>query len=108
MLWKKFDINLKNKFENTLKFRDGNLNKFVLLRCKDSCFYKYMTEWNTFNEKFWPIIEYFYINLNLENFSRSDYSYTKKPGILLKLIVLGPPIKNVYKVILCFCPMFLL
>ena len=78
MLWEKFDEKLKDKFENNLKFCDGNLNKIVLLLCKGSVSYKYMNEWDTFNETFRPIIEYFYIKLNLENFSKSDYSYTKK------------------------------
>ena len=65
-----------------------------------------MNEWDTFNETFWTSIEYFYINLNLENISKSDYSHTKKSGILSKLIILGPAMKNACKVTLCYCAMF--
>ena len=41
---------LKLKFPNTYQLSNGNMNKFILLLKKGVCPYKYMDDWNKFNE----------------------------------------------------------
>ena len=50
---KKFDENfffLKKIFFNTYKFSNHGINKFILLLRKGVCPYKYMDNWDKFNE----------------------------------------------------------
>ena len=46
----KLDEKLKNKFKNTFKFFNNDINKFVLLLRKSVYSYDYMDDWEKFNE----------------------------------------------------------
>ena len=69
---KEFNKELIERFANTYKFCDNDLNKFLILLRK-GC--EYMDEWNKFNEKVLPSKESFYSNLALENISETDYPH---------------------------------
>ena len=46
-------------FENTYKFCDIDINKFILLLRKGVCPYEYMDSWKRFNEELLPNKEVF-------------------------------------------------
>ena len=54
---------LVERFANTYKFCDNDLNKFLILLRKGVYPYEYMDDWNKFNEKVLPSKESFYSNL---------------------------------------------
>ena len=64
------------RFANTYKFCDNDLNKFLILLRKGVYPYEYMDEWNKFNEKVLPSKESFCSNLTLENITKTDYAHT--------------------------------
>ena len=72
---KDFNNELIEKFANTYKFCDNDLDKFIMLLRKGVYPYKYMDEWDKFNEKIIPGKESFYSNLTLENISGTDYAH---------------------------------
>ena len=72
---KEFDKELVERFANTLKFCDNDLNKFLILLRKGVYPYEYMDEWNKFNEKVLPSKESFYNNLTLEDTTKTDYAH---------------------------------
>ena len=74
---KEFNKQLMERFENTYKFCDNDLNKFLILLKKGVYPYEYMDEWNKFNEKVLPSKESFYSNLTLENITKTDYAHAK-------------------------------
>ena len=45
----KFDEKLKERFLNTYKYSNHNINKFILLLQKGVCSYEYMDDWQNFN-----------------------------------------------------------
>ena len=61
----KFDEKLKERYFNTQKFSNHDNNKFILLLGKGIYLYKYMDEWEKFNEDF-------YSHLNMEDITDAD------------------------------------
>ena len=51
---KKFDENLKNRFANTYKFSNYNINKFVLLLRKGVNPYEHMDDWGNSMKRYYP------------------------------------------------------
>ena len=72
---KDFNNELIERFENTYKFCDNDLDKFIKLLRKGVYPYEYMDGWDKFNEKIIPGKELFYSNLTLENISETDYAH---------------------------------
>ena len=72
---KEFNKELMERFANTYKFCDNDLNKFLILLRKGVYPYRYMDDWNKFNEKVLPSKESFYSNLTLENITKTDYAH---------------------------------
>ena len=72
---KEFNKELVERFANTYKFCDNDLNKFLILLRKGVYPYEYMDEWNKFNEKVLPSKESFYNNLTLEDTTKTDYAH---------------------------------
>ena len=60
-------INLTEKFPNTYRFCNKDLNKFARLLRKGIYPYEYMDSWEKFNETSLPDKESFYSNLNLDS-----------------------------------------
>ena len=74
----KIDEGLKERFENTFKFSNNDVNKFFLLFRKDVYPYKYMNEWKKSNETSLPEKEEIYSNLNMEDITNADYVHAKR------------------------------
>ena len=72
---KEFNKELLERFANTYKFCDNDLDKFIMLLRKGVYPYEYIDEWDKFNEKVLPCKESFYSNLTLENISEIDYAH---------------------------------
>ena len=72
---KEFNKELIERFANTYKFCDNDLDKFIMLLRKGVYPYEYIDEWDKFNEKVLPGKESFYSNLTLENISEIDYAH---------------------------------
>ena len=72
---KEFNNELIERFANTYKFCDNDLNKFIMLLRKGVYPYEYKDGWDKFNEKIIPGKELFYSNLTLENISETDYAH---------------------------------
>ena len=72
---KEINKELIERFANTYKFCDNNLNKFIMLLRKGAYPYEYIDGWDKFNEKIIPSKELFYSNLTLENISETDYAH---------------------------------
>ena len=75
---KNFNKELIQRFANTYKFCNGNLNKFILLLRKGVYPYEYMDSWQRFGETSLPDKEAFYSNLNMEDITDVDYRHGKK------------------------------
>ena len=71
----KFNNELIERFANTYKFCDNDLDKFIMLLRKGVYPYEYIDEWDKFNEKVLPGKDSFYSNLTLENISETDYAH---------------------------------
>ena len=72
---KEFNKELVERFANTYKLCDNDLNKFLIFLRKGVYPYEYMDEWNKFNEKVLPSKESFYSNLTIENITKTDYAH---------------------------------
>ena len=72
---KEFNNELIERFANTYKFCDNDLDKFIMLLRKGVYPYEYIDAWDKFNEKVLPAKESFYSNLTLENISEIDYAH---------------------------------
>ena len=72
---KEFNKELLERFSNTSKFWDNDLNKFIMLLQKGVYPYEYMDGWNKFNEKVLPCMESFYSSLTMEDISKTDYAH---------------------------------
>ena len=72
---KEFNKELIERFANTYKFCDIDLDKFIMLLRKGVYPYEYIDEWDKFNEKVLPGKDSFYSNLTLENISETDYAH---------------------------------
>ena len=75
---KKLNEWLKEKFKNTFKFYNKDINKFVLLLRKGVYAYEYICDWEKFNETTLPKKKEFYSNLNLEDITDADYMHAKR------------------------------
>ena len=73
----KLDTKLTERFKNTFKFYNNDMNKFILLLRKGFYPYGYMNEWEKFNETTLPEKEDFYSNLNMEHITDADYIMQK-------------------------------
>ena len=62
----KFDEKLKGRFFIACKFSNRHNNKFILLLRKAAYPYKYMDDWEKFNETSLPQREDFYSYLDME------------------------------------------
>ena len=72
---KEFNKELIERFANTYKFCNNDLDNFIMLLRKGVYPYEYIDEWDKFNEKVLPGKESFYSNLTLENISEKDYAH---------------------------------
>ena len=72
---KEFNEELIERFANTYKFCNNDINKFIMLLRKGVYPYEYIDGLNKFNEKIIPSKELFYSNLTLENISEADYAH---------------------------------
>ena len=75
---KKISKELIERFANTYKFCNNDINQFIMLLRKDVYPYEYMDGWDKFNEELIPSKESFYSNLTLENITEVDYIHAKK------------------------------
>ena len=66
------------KFPSIYQFRNGDLNKFILLLRKRVYPYEDMYNWEKFDEITIPSKEAFYNKLNLEGISDADYAHAQK------------------------------
>ena len=72
---KDFNKELIKRFANTYRFYNKDLNKFILLLRKGVYPYEYMDNWERFNETLLPNKEAYYINLNMEDITDTDYTH---------------------------------
>ena len=72
---KEFNKELIERFANTYKFCDNDLNKFIMFLRKGVYPYEYIDGWDKFNEKIIPSKELFCSNLALENITKTDYAH---------------------------------
>ena len=75
---KDFDTDLIKRFENTYKFCDRGINKFILLLRKGVYPNEYMDDWEKFNETSLPKKEYFYSSLNMKYITDFDHRHPKR------------------------------
>ena len=69
---KDFDIDLINRFANTGRFFNEDINKFILLLRKGVYPYEYMDSWERFNEISLPYKKAFYSELYLKGITDKD------------------------------------
>ena len=72
------DEELKKRFKNTFRFSNNDINKFILLLRKGVCSYKYMNDWENFNETTLPEKEEFHSNLKYGRYYRCRLHACKK------------------------------
>ena len=71
----RFDKKLKERFFNTYKFSNHGKNKFILSLGKSVYPSEYMDDWEKFNKTSFPEKEDFYIHLNIEDITDTDYAH---------------------------------
>ena len=76
--FEEFDENLIEKFKNTYRFCNGNMDKFMLLLSLCVYPYEYMDDWDRFNEEKLPNKSGFYSSLNMEGISEVEYRHATK------------------------------
>ena len=86
---KEINKELIERFANTYKFCNNDINKFIMLLRKGVYPYEYMDGWDKFNEELIPSKELFYSNLTLENITEGDYIHAKNVFKTFKLNNLG-------------------
>ena len=86
---KEINKELVERFANTYKFCNTDINKFIMLLRKGVYPYEYMDGWNKYNEKLIPRKELFYSNLTLENISEVDYMHANNVFKTFELNNLG-------------------
>ena len=72
------DEKLKKTFKNTFKFSNNDINKFIFLLRKGVYSYKYMDEWEKFNETTLLEKEEFCSKLNMADNTDADYMSAKR------------------------------
>ena len=75
---KKIDEELKKRFQNTFKFSNNDISKFILLLRRGVYPYEYMDDWGKFNETTLPEKEEFCNNLNMEYITDAAYMHAKR------------------------------
>ena len=80
---------LIKRFASTYSFCNNDLNKFILLLRKGVYPYKYMDNWERFNETSLPSRESCYINLNMEDIDDIDHRHGNNVFNKFKLNNLG-------------------
>ena len=88
-LLKKFNEELIKRFASTYSFCNNDLNKFILLLRKGVYPYKYMDNWERFNEISLPSKESFYSSLNMKDIDDIDYTHGNNVFNKFKLNNLG-------------------
>ena len=73
----KTDEELKERFKNTFKFSNNDINKFIFLLRKIVYHYEYMDGLEKFNEALLPEKEEFDSNLNMQNITGPYYMHKK-------------------------------
>ena len=86
---KEINKELIERFANTYKFCNNDINKFFMLLRKGVYPYEHMDGWNKFNEQLIPSKELFYSNLILENISEVDYMHANNVFKTFELNNLG-------------------
>ena len=86
---KKINKGLIKRFASTYSFCNNDLNKFILLLRKGVYPYKYMDNWERFNETSLPNKESFYSNLNMEDIDDIEYRHRNSVFNKFKLNTLG-------------------
>ena len=86
---KEINEELVERFANTYKFCNNDINKFIMLLRKGVYPYEYIDGWDKFNEKIIPSKELFYSNLTLENISEVDYMHANNVFKTFELNNLG-------------------
>ena len=86
---KEINKELVERFANTYKFCNNDINKFIMLLRKGVYPYESMDGWDKFNEKIIPSKELFYSNLTLENISEVDYMHANNVFKTFELNNLG-------------------
>ena len=71
------DEDLKQRFKNTFKFPNNDVNKFILLLRKSVYLYEHMDEWEFLNETSLPEKEELHGNLNMEDITDADDMHAK-------------------------------
>ena len=99
---KEFNKELLERFANTYKFCDNDLDKFIMLLRQGVYPYEYIDEWDKFNEKVLPGKDSFYSNLTLENISEIDYAHAKTYSKNLILIIWVNTMTCMLEVIRCY------
>ena len=89
ILIKNINKELIKAFASTYSFCNNDLNKFTLLLRKGVYPYKYMDNWDRFNETSLPSKESFYSNLNMEDIGDIGYRYGNNVFNKFKLNNLG-------------------
>ena len=69
---------LFEKFSNTYRFCNGDINKFVLLLRKGIYPYKYIDSWERIPETLLPEKNSFYIELYLQKIPNKNYTHAQK------------------------------
>ena len=72
---KEFNKELIERFANTYKLCNNDINKCIMLLRKGVDPYEYIDGWDKFNEKIIPSKESFYSNLTLEDITKTDYAH---------------------------------
>ena len=72
---KEINKELVERFANTYKFCNNDINEFIMLLRKGVYPYEYMDGLDKFNEKIIPSKELFYSNSALKNISEVDYMH---------------------------------
>ena len=80
---------LIDKFNNTYRLCDNDNERFVLLLRKGVYPYKYIDNWERFNETALPSKDAFYSNLNLEYINDKHYNHAKTVRNTFKIKNLG-------------------
>ena len=86
---KKFNKELIKRFKSMYEFCKKDLIKFILLLRKGVYPYKYMDNWERFDETSLLNKEFFYSNLNIENIEDIDYRHGNNVFKRFKLKNLG-------------------
>ena len=75
---KEFNKELIKRFENTQKFCNGDINKFILLLRKRVYPYEVIDSWERFDETSLPDKKAFHSNLNTKDITNVDYRHAKR------------------------------